>query len=171
MADATASCFTSALPFVYDSPGEARDILRQVADGDSHTVAEVSRGNQFNAKDRADQDRYLAGEFRGLGVQSASFEARLQKDRTDASEWHNERNRDLIDRVRNAELAVEKVGAANILAVEKIGAANLLALKDCCCEIKEHVMEEGAKTRELVSQIDRERLQARLAVLEARIPV
>jgi hypothetical protein len=168
---ADANCFTSALPFVYDSPGEARDILRQISNGDSHTVAEVSRGNQFNSKDRADQDRYLAGEFARTNKWTSDFETRLQKDRTDKSEWDNERARDLNDRVRNAELAVEKIGAANVLAVEKIGATNLIALKDCCCEIKEMVMAEGTRTRELVSQIDRERLQARLAVLEARTGV
>ncbi len=161
-----AQCFAPALPFVYDSPGEARDVLGAIAGSASHTVAEVSRGNQFNAKDRADQDRYLASEFRGSQVATAQFEARLQKDRTDASEWANERTRDLIDRVRNAELATEKTGAATILAIEKTAAAAALALKDCCCELKETVREQGDQTRALVSQIDRERLQARLAVLE-----
>lgn len=167
MADAT--CFTSALPFVYDSPGEARDILRQVADEGSHTVSEVSRGNQFNHTDRANQDRYLAGEFARTNKWTSDFEARLQKDRHDKSEWDNERTRDVIERVRNAELATEKTGAATILAIEKTAAANMMALKDCCCEIKELTRAEATRTRELVSQIDRERLQARLAVLESRI--
>ncbi len=153
------ACYTSALPFVYDSPGEARDTIREVSNSASHTVAEVSRGNQFNAKDRADQDRYLAGEFRQLGVQSARVDSVIAAAARDVSD-HVERNG------RSAELATEKTGAATILAIEKTAAAAALALQECCCEIRTKIAEDGEKTRALVSQIDRERLQARLAVLE-----
>ncbi len=195
------ACYVNAIPQTFDVGSEGRDTIHEVADASRqnlretadasrhavretsdaarHTVAEVSRGNQFNAKDRADQDRYLAGEFRGLAVQSASFEARLQKDRTDAAEWDNERHRDLAKDVerngRSAELATEKTAAATILAIEKTAAATALAIRDaraeaekCCCEMKELVREQAGQTRDLISQIDRERLQARLAVLEAR---
>jgi len=79
---------------------------------------------------------------------------------------------------RSAELATEKTSAATILAIEKTAAAAALAAavntaalqkeiaEICCC-----VREDGEKTRALVSQIDRERLQARLATLEARLPL
>lgn len=191
------ACYTAALPFVYDSPGEARDTIREAAEAGRHcvkevsesarhTVAEVSRGNQFNCTDRANQDRYLAGEFRNVLAGQCSSDRfvadgfrEAQKDRTDAAEWANERARDLTDRVRNAELATEKTGAATILAIEKTGAAAALAaamntaaiqasIKDCCCELQMTIKDEAGRTRDLVSQIDRERLQARLAVFEAR---
>lgn len=194
------ACYTAALPFVYDSPGESRDTIREAADAGRncvqatnesarHTVAEVSRGNQFNNTDRANQDRYLAGEFRNV-LKEQSDQNRfiadgfrtIHKDRTDKAEWDNERSRDLIDRVRNAELATEKTAAATILVVNQTAAASALAaatnaaaiqasIKECCCELHTAIAAEGTRTRELVSQIDRERLQARLAVLESRLPL
>jgi hypothetical protein len=190
-------CYTASIPQTFDVGSEGRDTIHEVADASRqnlretadasrhavretsesarHTVAEASQGFQFAATDRANQDRYLAGEFRTLGRQTTDFESRLQKDRCDKSEWDNERARDLAKDIerngRSAELATEKTAAATILAIEKTAAAQALALQECCCEMKELVREESDKTRSLVSQIDRERLQARLAVLEARVAV
>lgn len=140
-------------------------------------------GDSFNAKDRADQDRYLASEFRGLGVQIASQEARLQKDNVDGAHWHGNQYGSLKDALcglkfdvataierngRSAELATEKTAAATILAIEKTAAAAALAAAECCCELRTAIAAEGEKNRALVSQIDRERLQAELAVYKAR---
>jgi len=164
-------------------------------------------GDINNASDRANQDRYLAGEFRGMGVQSAEHATQAQKDRNDDTRWacgefgsvkaeicgvksdicglgkegasHAFGIVTAVERNgRSAELATEKTSAATILAIEKTAAAAALAAavntaalqkeiaEICCC-----VREDGEKTRALVSQIDRERLQARLATLEARLPL
>lgn len=172
-------CVTPSLPYVYDSAGEARDTLKEVAESARHTVDSVSTQALFHSKDRADQDRFI----------HAAFE-RLQKEATDNARFtgkeFGEVRHDLarsearlVDSDRRTELAVEKTAAATALAInvstaatnlaiERTAAAAQLALKDCCCEIKMLTVEQSEKTRDLVSQIDRERIQARLAVLESR---
>jgi len=163
-----AECNNPSLPFVYDSPGEARDIIREVSSSATHGVAETSRGNQFNAKDRADQDRYLAGEFRGLGVQAAQFEARLQKDRTDASEWANERSRDLSKDVerngRSAELAGEKQHAAVMLKLAENAAAAAL----CCCETEARIAASTATILAALKADQIDTLRQQLTVFQVR---
>lgn len=125
-------------------------------------------GDINNASDRANQDRYLAGEFRGLGVAAAERNAALNKDRADDARWSASQTADSVAASKAVELAVEKTAAATILAIEKTAAAAALAAAECCCELRTAIAVDGEKTRGLISQIDRERLQARLAVLEAR---
>jgi hypothetical protein len=251
---------STALPYVYDAPSEARDTLREVSSTARAGVRETSDAAQKILKEQADESRFVGSEFAAAQKDradqdrylSAAFE-RAQKDRTDDARWngnhgshdHNDRHGGtrweadqfshvqhdilraegrLVDSDRRTELAVEKtsagtqvaiertaaatnlavektaaatnlsierIGAATNLAIEKTAAAtNLaiqvsnaaimldasknaaaaaLALEKCCCEIRTAVAAEGTHTRELVSQVDRERLQARLATLEGKL--
>lgn len=147
-----AECNPVYVAKVYDEPGEARDIIREISDAHRDTVNVVTQGGQFNAKDRADQDRYLAGEFRGLGVAAAQVEARLQKDNVDLAHFLGNNfgdvrkelctvAKEVLQSKYDLALAIERAGAANSLATEKVGAAVALAGEKqaaatalCCCE-------------------------------------
>jgi hypothetical protein len=177
-------CYSTALPYVYDAPGEARDMLRAVENTAAHTVAEVSRGNQFNAKDRADQDRYLAGEFRGLGVAAAQVEARLQKDNVDLAQFLGNNfsdvrkelctvSKDVLQSKYDLALAIERSGAANALATEKVGAAVALAGEKqaaatalCCCETQAAIAASTASVLAAVAASRQSETERQLTVLQ-----
>jgi len=102
------------------------------------------------AKDRADQDRYLAAEFSRTNGNVKDAIASLSTD--------VERNG------RSSELATEKTAAAINLAVEKTGAAGALAaamnaaalqakIAECCCETQRTIAEDGQKTRDLINSL------------------
>jgi hypothetical protein len=134
-------------------------------------VSDDNRG--INGKDASYLgDKFNAAEFRAVQVAAAERGERNAHSANGDSRWTSDKFEALAVAVerngRSAELATEKTAAAGILAIEKTSAAAALALAECCCEMRTAVHEEGEKTRALVSQIDRERLQARLAVLEAR---
>lgn len=78
-------------------------------------------------------------------------------------------------------LAIEKTAAAAILqSVKDAAAAQLYAAQnhaaalakaeECCCATKELIREENGKTRDLIQQNERERLQARIVALERLNP-
>jgi hypothetical protein len=78
-------------------------------------------------------------------------------------------------------LAIEKIGAAQLLqSVKDAAAAQLYAAQNhaaalaqaaqCCCEVKEAISADGQKTRELINQNERERMQARIVALERLLP-
>lgn len=98
-------------------------------------------------------------------------------------------NSQVVERAFDAQVAVEKVGAANQLATEKIGAANQLAIEKigaaaalqastnhsevlremlkCCCEQKELIRAEADLTRALIR--DNELARVRLELADAKL--
>ena len=131
---------TTGLPFVYDSPGEARDTIREVSSGARLNLKETADASRFNLretadgvqklmKDHADSDRFTGSEF-----------TRNQKDHTDQVRWEGDRfcqlqheilraEGRLTDSDRRTELAVEKTSAGTQVAIEKSAAATNLAIE------------------------------------------
>lgn len=136
-------------------------------------------GDISNAGDRAAQDRYLAGEFRGLGVSQAERAYSNQKDHTDHERFLALRleslSKDVERNGRSAELATEKTGAATILAIEKTAAAALLAIQVsrseaelCCCKAS---AEAAANTASILAAFQANQmadLQRQLTVFQVR---
>lgn len=65
--------------------------------------------------------------------------------------------------------AVKNAGAAALTAATNTAAIQA-AIAACCCEQKELTREEAGKTRDLINQNERERLQLRVQQLERLLP-
>ena len=142
---------TTGLPFVYDSPGEARDTIREVSSGTARVLkdqADESRfvGSEFSdaAKDRADQDRYRAG-----------HDERLANDRHADTRWqarefesvkHDVLRAEgrLVDSDRRTELAVEKNTAALNVAIQATAAATNLAIEKTAAATQLEIQKSSA---------------------------
>jgi hypothetical protein len=171
---AEVSCINqTGLPFVYDSPGEARDVLREVSDQGSKLLkdnADVSRhaDAQFTSAEasRANQDRWIATEFTQTQVAAAQVEARLQKDNVDAAQWNGARFAALEKEILTAKFdlstAVERNGRSAELATEKTAAATIREIDlakaeaaKCCCETE---MRIAASTAAILAAISAQKI-------------
>jgi hypothetical protein len=115
--------------------------------------------------DRADQTRSI--------VQNGRFEAEQLRDAIADTSL-------AVEKVGAAgQITAEKIGAATQLAAERLGAASTLATyqnfaalqlqasenhatamaaqAQCCCDLKEAVLLDGQRTRDLINQVERDR--------------
>lgn len=180
---ATEACINqTGLPFVYDSAGEARDILNRVSDGDEKILkdnADQSRhtGDQFSlaAKDRADQDRYVAREFEAATKDRGDKALYDQKEHTDHERYLALRfdalSKDVERNGRSAELATEKTAAATQLAFKDALRDQLLSseriradIAKCCCETEARI---SASTAAILADLK----ATKLADLERQLTV
>lgn len=141
-------------------------------------MSNADRANSAQ-KDRADDARWQCSAFDSLGkdVERNGRSAELATEKTGAATVL------VVEKTAAAsQLEACKNTAALNLTIEKTAAAAaLLAMQNkmdsdakaaaCCCELKEAIGADGQKTRDLINQMDRERLQARVVALERLLPV
>lgn len=74
-----------------------------------------------------------------------------------AAHWIGEQTRDILSAISTAsratDIAVEKIGAANILDIHRTANATQTEMLKQFCEVKELVREEATRTRELQRQL------------------
>jgi len=128
-------------------------------------------GDVNNASDRANQDRYLAGEFRTIGVSSAERGERHALSAVSDARWLCDKfdhlSKDVERNGRSAELATEKTAAATMLAVERAAAAAAL----CCCETDAKIAASTASILAALKQSEVDNIRQQLTVFQVRAGV
>lgn len=172
---------------------DAKDVAKAVGDSKYDVTASVERTGLANIGILSDLRREVAHEVGGLSHRNDDQFASTRKDVADvayetlggfkdaAATAYQIEGRGLLEAAKNANsvavqndklwyqtnLQAQTNASAAVLLATQNQAAALAFAAECCCETKELISAEAVRTRDLITQLDTNRIRDELAACKA----